>query len=124
MFFIVRCIFWLSLVFLNLPDGGPDVSASKFIDMASAHVGSLARSKGEAIAQKAGGTLVARVADSGAEWCQAHGEACADAVLAAMVSKVLTGLCAGRDRHAHADRQGIPLARCAPQLADGHPGAI
>lgn len=87
MFFIVRCIFWLSLVFLNLPDGGPDVSASKFLDMASAHVGSLARSKGESMAHKAGETLLARVADDGAEWCQTHGEACADAVLAAMVSK-------------------------------------
>ena len=79
MFFILRCLFWLSIVYVNLPGETGGVSAAKFLDMASAHVQSFARGKGEA--------LVARVADDGAEWCKAHGEACADAVLAAMLAK-------------------------------------
>lgn len=92
MFFIVRCIFWLSVVYLNLPGGErASVDAGKFLDMASAHIGSFAHGRGDALARQDAAALAARAAesaaDTGAEWCRAHGEACADAVLAAMLAK-------------------------------------
>ena len=92
MFFIVRCIFWLSVVWLNLPGGeraGGD--AGPIHDMASAHIGSFGHARSDAPARQNAETLAARAAESvagtGAEWCRAHGEACADAVLAAMLAK-------------------------------------
>ena len=92
MFFIVRCIFWLSVVWLNLPGGErAGVDAGQFLDMASAHIGSFGHARSDAPARQNAETLAARaaesVADTGAEWCRAHGEACADAVLAAMLAK-------------------------------------
>ena len=88
MFFIVRCIFWLSLVYLNLPGGESiGVNATQFLDMARAHVGSFARNGGDALARQSADTLTARIADQGAEWCRTHGEACADAILTTMISK-------------------------------------
>lgn len=91
MFFIVRCIFWLSVVWLNLPGGErAGVDAGQFLDMASAHIGSFAHARSDT-ARHGAEALAARaaesVADTGAEWCRAHGEACADAVLAAMLAK-------------------------------------
>ena len=92
MFFIVRCIFWLSVVYFNLPGGErAGVDAGQFLDMASAHIGSFAHARSDAPARQNAEALAARaaesVADTGAEWCRAHGEACADAVLAAMLAK-------------------------------------
>ena len=91
MFFIVRCIFWLSFVYLHLPGGERVVDAGKFFDMAGAHIGAFAHGKSDALARQGAATLAAQamdgVSDTGAEWCRAHGEACADAVLAAMFAK-------------------------------------
>lgn len=91
MFFIVRCIFWLSVVWLHLPGGErAGVDAGQFLDMASAHIGSFAHARSDTARQGAEALAVRAaesVADTGAEWCRAHGEACADAVLAAMLAK-------------------------------------
>lgn len=77
MFFIARCLFWFIVIFMHLPEGEQaGVSPGRFLDMAGVHV--------DAIARQQAGTLAVHAAEMGAAWCQAHGEACADAVLAAM----------------------------------------
>ena len=80
MFFLLRCILWLSVVYAHLPGGGPaSMNAATFFDMAKAHVDGAIRAHGS--------SLAATVASGGADWCKAHGDACADAVLTAMVTK-------------------------------------
>lgn len=79
MFFIARCLFWLSLVFLNLPGERAGVDAGAFL--AAAHAGAEG-----AIAGK-GTMLAAQMAGGSADWCKTHGDLCADAVLAAMGAK-------------------------------------
>lgn len=109
MFFIVRCIFWLSVVYLHLPGGErAGVDPGKFLDMAGAHIGAFAHARGDALARQGAATLAAqtaeRVADTGADWCRAHGEACADAVLAAMLAKSTAATPAALDTLTPADK--------------------
>ena len=80
MFFILRSLFWLSFVYAHLPTGGTAAfDAGSLLDMARAHIGGAVHRQAP--------SLVATLASGGEDWCKAHGEACADAVLAAMMTK-------------------------------------
>ena len=86
MFFIVRCIFWLSLVFANLPDGpgAGKVDPTALLDMARGQLASFTQSGKAKVAADALATVAV---DQGAAWCKANGEACIDAILSTMLAK-------------------------------------
>ena len=91
MFFIVRCIFWLSLVFANLPDGpgAGRVDPNAIFDLARGQLASFTQRIGTTKATDAGGAnaLATAAVEGGTAWCKANGEACVDAILATMLAK-------------------------------------
>ena len=91
MFFIVRCIFWLSLVFAHLPDGpgAGKVDPNAIFDLARGQFASFTQRIGIPKANTVAGsdTLAAAALEGGAAWCKANGEACVDAILATMLAK-------------------------------------
>lgn len=88
MFFLLRCTFWLSLVFANLPDSPTStrVDATALLDMARSHLVSFSQSGADKSANGAE-ALVGAAVEHGASWCKANGEACVDAILSTMLAK-------------------------------------
>ncbi len=90
MFFLIRCTFWLSLVFANLPDSpaSTKVDANALLDMARSHFASFTQSgAAKKVASTGVEALAATALDQGAAWCKANGEACVDAILSTMLTK-------------------------------------